>query len=157
VAIKLKDLETSSDTTRAYTFKDCKLDFEEIRKTGSKNLFQRPQGSDIQASIDEGCIKNSLTNLFNTMPGEKILNPIYGLGLQHYLFKAVSDETARDIGQSVAKGVEQFEPRVSIISININTDEDAGQYTIEMVVRCPSLKQNLTLSGTLESKGFIFK
>ena len=156
MAIKLKDLETTLDTTKAYTFKDCKLDFEEIRKMGTKNLHQRPQGSDVQASIDEGCIKNSLTNLFNTRPGEKILSPEYGLGLQDLLFRAISEDNAQKLGQAILDGIERFEPRVSVINININTDEDAGLYTITMILHCPAMKQNLTLDGNLESNGFIF-
>ena len=43
---------------------------------------------DLEVSNDIAAIKNSLFNLFTTIPGQKILNPVYGLNILQFLSSA---------------------------------------------------------------------
>lgn len=156
MAIRLKNLESVRDTNKSFVFKDIKLDFAEKNRSSGQGLFQKANKSDIDSSIDEGAIRNSIINLFNTRRGEKILNPEYGLGLADLLFEKISDERAEDIGNIILRGLEQFEPRVEVINININTDEDAGLYTVTLLLHVHALKATVNLTGDLTSTGFAF-
>lgn len=156
MAIRLKNLESARDTNKSFVFKDIKLDFVEKNRSSGQGLFQKANKSDIDSSIDEGAIRNSIINLFNTRRGEKILNPEYGLGLADLLFEKISEERAEDIGNIILQGLERFEPRVEVINININTDEDAGLYTVTLLLHVHALKETVNLSGDLTSTGFAF-
>ena len=61
-------------------YRDIVLDLK-IDYTKNTQLEKRREIKDLQISENLGAIKNSLFNLFTTMPGQKILNPLFGLNL----------------------------------------------------------------------------
>lgn len=137
-------------------FKDLLLDLKP-NYTQNTQLQKRREIKDLQASVDIGAIKNSLFNLFTTMPGQKILNPIYGLNLTQYLFVPVSVTQARIIGEAIVTGVNKYEPRVLLRNINVATDYENNQYNVFMQLDVPSLNvQGVGLKGILSESGYYF-
>lgn len=137
-------------------FKDLLLD---LTTTYTKNtqLLKRREIKDLQISEDIGAIKNSLFNLFTTMPGQKILNPLFGLNLTQYLFVPISTTQAKIIGESILTGVRRFEPRVVITTVNVETNYDENQYSIFMVIDVPQLNiRGFGLKGVLSESGYYF-
>ena len=131
---------------------DLKVDF-----TKNKQLLKKQEIKDIQVSENLGAIKNSLFNLFTTMPGQKILNPLFGLNLTQYLFTSISTTQARIIGESILTGVRRFESRVKIRNINVEPNYDENQYNIFMIIDVPSLNiQGQPLQGILSESGYYF-
>jgi len=131
---------------------DLKIDF-----TQNTQLQKRREIKDLQRSEDIGAIKNSLFNLFTTMPGQKILNPIYGLNLMQYLFVPVSTSQARIIGESIFSGIRKFEPRVQVRKLNVEALTDENQYLISMIIDVPSLNiQGVSILSTLNDSGYYF-
>ena len=112
---------------------------------------------DLKTDYDLDAIKNSLFNLFTTLPGQKILNPVYGLNLMQFIFTNLSEANARLIGKVIFEGTELFEPRVNILNINVDVNYDQNQYTINMRVNVPSLNlSNISIKGVLKDSGFYF-
>lgn len=149
-------LNTFGPTLSSSIFKDLRLDLE-LNYTQNTQLLKRREKKDIQISEDVDAIKNSLFNLFTTMPGQKILNPIYGLNLTQYLFTGITETNARIIGEAISQGIARFEPRINLLKLNIDTDYDNNQYEIFMVVSVPSLTiTELSLKGTLNESGYYF-
>lgn len=149
-------ISTVGSTVSGALYKDISLDLK-INYTKNTQLLKRREIKDIQASLDIGAIKNSLFNLFTTMPGQKILNPIYGLNLTQYLFVPISVTQAQIIGESIFTGIRRFEPRVQVRNINVETDYDNNQYNIFMVIDVPSLNiQGFGLKGILSESGYYF-
>ena len=106
-------------------------------------------------SKDELAIKNSLVNLFNTTPGEKILNPEFGLNLKRFLFEPLTDLTARIIGETIYEGISKYEPRVRIINIGVIKDIDNQQFDITISIAIPKLSnQKVSFKGTLTKEQF---
>jgi len=137
-------------------YKDLKLDLQP-NYTQNQQLEKRRERKDIQIAEDLGAIKNSLFNLFTTMPGQKILNPIYGLNLTQYLFVPISTTQAQIIGETIFTGIRKYEPRVNIITINVETDYDNNQYNIYLVLSIPSLNiTQISLKGVLSESGYYF-
>jgi len=69
-----------------FKYKDIKLDLEI-----STDLSNSPDGTsvnnnDLADLRDQHDIRQALRNIFRTMPGQKILNPYFGLNLAHYCF-----------------------------------------------------------------------
>lgn len=149
-------LNTFGSVLSSSIYKDLKLDLE-LNYTQNTQLLKRREKRDIQISEDVEAIKNSLFNLFTTMPGQKILNPTYGLNLTQYLFTGVTETNARIIGEAIAQGIVRFEPRINLLKLNIDTDYDNNQYNIFMAISIPSLSiTELSLKGILNESGYYF-
>jgi phage baseplate assembly protein W len=153
MAIKLKSLEqlAKTYTEQRYVYKDLSLDLQQssLQEPG----FNLPiPGTDIKASFDLGAIRNSLQNLFNTLPGQRFLFPEYGLDLHQFLFLPISDNTSQAIADKMLRGIQRFEPRVSVQNINVIPDIDNNTYNITIVVQIPIFQQNSILTGQLNIK-----
>lgn len=152
-AIVVSSLTTSVSTVK---YKDLLLDLK-VNYTKNTQLLKNREIKDIQISEDLGAIKNSLFNLFTTIPGQKILNPVYGLNLTQYLFVPISQSQARIIGETILKGVQKYEPRVQLKKINIEVDPDNNQYNIFMLINVPTLNiTGIGLKGILSESGYYF-
>jgi phage baseplate assembly protein W len=141
---------------RDYTYKDIEVDLRiDYTKTNPLNNFKEQR--DIVVDYDVAAIKNSIFNIFTTIPGQKILNPTFGLNLLYYLFTGITAENARMLGDTILKGITRFEPRVTVDNINITTDYDNQQYTIDLFLSVPSLNiKGLQVKGTLAESGYYF-
>lgn len=145
-----------TSTLSTATYKDLLLDLK-VDYTKNLQLLKRREVKDIQISEDLGAIKNSLFNLFSTIPGQKILNPIYGLNLTQYLFVPVSQTQARVIGETILKGIQKYEPRVQLSKLNIEVDPDNNQYNVFMLINVPTLNiTGVSLKGVLSESGYYF-
>ena len=112
--------------------------------------------SDIKVSYDYQAIANSLTNLFNTTPGQRFLFPDYGLDLKQFLFSPVTEFTARSIGSALLRGITKYEPRVNVININVEAIPDANQYNITLILGFPTLNTKQTVNYKLDLKNQTF-
>lgn len=141
---------------RDYTYKDLEVDLKiDYTKTNPLNNFNEQR--DIVVDYDVSAIKNSIFNIFTTIPGQKILNPTFGLNLLYYLFTGITAENARMLGDTILKGITRFEPRVTVDNIDITTDYDNQQYTIDLFLSVPSLNiKGLQVKGTLAESGYYF-
>lgn len=141
---------------RNYTYKDLEVDLKiDYTKTNPLNNYKEQK--DIVVDYDVSAIKNSIFNIFTTIPGQKILNPTFGLNLLYYLFTGITAENARMLGDTILKGITKFEPRVTVDNINITTDYENQQYTIDLFLSVPSLNiKGLQVKGTLAESGYYF-
>jgi hypothetical protein len=154
-SIVITDLNKFPDE-RDYTYSDLELDLS-IAYTKSNQLNSYKEQKDISADYDVNAIKNSIFNIFTTMPGQKILNPVFGLNLLYFLFDGISSTNARLLGDTILKGLNRFEPRIRVDNIEITTDFDNQQYTIDLFLSVPSLNiTGLQVKGTLAESGYYF-
>jgi phage baseplate assembly protein W len=137
-------------------YRDLRLDLK-VNYTKNSELLKRRERRDIQVEEDFGAVKNSLFNLFTTIPGQKILNPVYGLNLAQYLFVPISVTQAQIIGESILTGIRRYETRVTVLNINVETDFDNNQYNILLQLSVPSLNiTQVSVKGVLSESGYYF-
>lgn len=81
-----------------------------------KALYSDLDESNISATLlyDLADIYQSLDNLLNTIPGERLFLPEYGTDLEQYLFDPLNDATAFAILGEVVNAVTRWEPRVKV-------------------------------------------
>jgi phage baseplate assembly protein W len=140
------------------TYKDMSLDLRPETKTLPRGLYRADNVVDIKESNDEAAIQNSLFNIFNTSPGQKLLNPEFGLDLKRYLFDPLTQDIAQNIGESILQGLNRWEPRVIVTGVNVITDFDQNQYIISLYIEIPTLNiTQATYNGALNTEGFTFK
>ena len=119
------------------------------------NNLRRVNNRDLRISPDELAIKNSLVNLFNTIPGQRILLPEYGTNLLGMLFEGVTKYKGKVLGNHVLHAIERWEPRVEVIKVRVIAEPDAHQYTLILALFIPALNKSSSLIGVINNEGFI--
>jgi len=159
MAIQLKNFERLSKTytEQKYIYKDLSLDIKE-NAIVSAGFSKSINGSDIKASFDLAAIKNSLQNLFNTLPGQRFLFPQYGLDLYQFLFQPITLDNANLIGNAIYQKIQLYEPRVQILKVNVTAIPDDSYYNITIIIEIPILKLTTEIPTIFDIKkqSFIF-
>lgn len=151
---KIKGLSTTSE--KKITYRDLEIDLKEIAIPTIDKQYGRVSRTDLKQSLDEAAILNSIKNIFTTTPGQKLLNPEFGVNLTRWLFEPLNEFTAHEIGQAVSTGLKRFEPRVRVSNITVLTDMLNERYIIKLSLRIPQLNIDRTYTGTLTQPGFDF-
>ena len=118
-------------------YKDLDLFF--AKKSGSKDIRKV---TDIQA------VKRSVRNLVLLNFYEKPFHPEIGSGIRDLLFENMSPITAFVLAKKIEDVIENFEPRVKLISVRADPNLDRNEYevTIEFfVVNTPTELVDLTV------------
>ena len=118
-------------------YKDLDLFF--AKKSGSKDVRKV---TDIQA------VKRSVRNLVLLNHYEKPFHPEIGSGIRDMLFENMSTMTAIILARKIEDVIENFEPRVRLISVRADPNLDRNEYevTIEFfVVNTPTELVDLTV------------
>jgi phage baseplate assembly protein W len=156
--VKLTDISVdnadSAALSQGYLYKDLFLDLE-------TSVYYNPQFNksgilkDVQGLFDIPSIKNSIANIFLTSPGQKILNPTFGIDLRRYLFDPVSDFTAYQIKNDIENNLTDQEPRIQLERTSVLPDPDRQEYYITLQINVPALNAyGLSLKSLLNSNGY---
>ena len=95
---------------------------------------------------EEADIKESLWILLSTSPGERVMQPSYGCGLQGMVFETINQSAITEIKDIIERAILFFEPRITLEEIDTNT-EDAleGRINIHLgyTVRKTNTRSNI--------------
>ncbi len=156
--IKIKTLKAPDITIDAldqeFLYKDVAFD---LQPTYSYNnvLNRKEYQKDIQAIFDIESVKNSIVTAFTTSPGQKILNPTYGVDLKQYLFEPVDNYIAQIITDDIETKLPRMEPRIKVHDVMVVPDEEQQQYTITFQIDCPSLNvYGVSIRSELKTSGY---
>lgn len=81
-------------------------------------------GDYITISSVEGLVRQNLKNLLLTSPGERIMDPEFGVGLRRYLFEFNNSSVREQIRGSIVSQVRNYMPFVSITNLIITQPEE---------------------------------
>ena len=76
-------------------------------------------------------MRQNLKMLILTSPGERMMDPKFGVGLRQFLFKSNSSRTRGDISSKIQEQVRKYMPEVEIVSIDFssqNGEEFLGSF-----------------------------
>ena len=157
--ITLNGVRRTAEETKAITqghlYKDIKLDFETSRFLRDE-LYSNTQPRDLDDIQDARAVINSVKNILTTTPGQKLLNPRFGLDLRNYIFEPVSNVTSFFIVSDVYENLGRQEPRITLESVTVAGDADRSQYDITIVLSIPNLDiYGLNLKATLNRDGYV--
>ena len=94
--------------------------------------------------FDFADILQALDNLFNTIPGERLFLPTYGVDLEQYLFELMTESTAFAILSEITNAVNKWEPRVRV-NFGLSTvtpDYSNKVYNLNLIFTIPGLEGN---------------
>ena len=70
--------------------------------------------------------RQNFKNLLLTSPGERIMDPNFGVGLRNFLFENSDDFTSNDIESKIREQIDIYLPFIDILRINIINAQNAG-------------------------------
>lgn len=68
-------------------------------------------------------VRQNLKNLILTSPGERIMDPEFGVGIKRFLFENKTVATTNTIRSALTVQINKYMPFVSIVSIEFADDE----------------------------------
>lgn len=160
MAIKLNVIKPTTQVENAlkqgYLYKDINLDLQ-YGYTDNNQLHAKEEKRDLVSLYDVASVINSLKNILTTSPGEKLLNPIFGLDLRDYLFESVTETKGYFIGEEILTKLPLQEERILINAVEVLVDTESQEYTINLDIGIPTLNiSSITLNGVLNNDGYIF-
>jgi phage baseplate assembly protein W len=151
----LKNTDTKQKSLNSgYLYKD--IDFDLSPQYYMNNQLNRKESlKDVQAIFDIESIKNSVANCFLTSPGQKILNPTFGIDLRRFLFEPVNKYTADVIQDDIFRKLPLNEPRVEVSGVLVVPKPDDNEYEIYLQINIPSLNvEGLSIKSKLNTIGY---
>ena len=104
------------------TFKDISLSFE-----------PHPITKDLQVLKNESAIRRSVRNIVQTIPTEKFFNSIFGSNVRESLFEFVDFGTASVISDQIKISINNFEPRVENLQVEVLPLPDQNSFNVTVV------------------------
>ena len=102
------------------TFKDISLSF-----------TPHPVTKDLTVLRNENAIKRSVRNIVQTIPSERFFNSILGSDVRDLLFDNFVDfGTASAIEDQIIISIENFEPRVDNLQVNVEPRPDQNEFEV---------------------------
>ena len=152
--INLNILEPSRNQTESVIYRDLSLNMQTGIVKG--NNAESPENlKDLKTSTNFQAIKNSLINLITTFPGQKILNPQFGMNFGDLLFLPVSKARGISIGETITNSIAGFEPRININLVEVIADITKQEYELNIEITVPEFNnQSISIGGRLNRSGF---
>ena len=109
-------------TRNSKAFKDISLTF-----------VQHPVTKDLPVLINERAIVRSVRNLVETIPTERFFNSLIGTDIRGSLFENFSRNTAIIIEDQVRETINNFEPRVDNVRVEVNASVDTNTLDVKVL------------------------
>lgn len=102
--------------------------------------LEKKRNGDIQDMLDVDAIRNSLINIFKTVPGSRRRLPEFALNLYYLLFDPIDEITAREIGEIMYDVIERWEQRIIIEDLYIIPNHDKLRYDVTLKFYIKNIK-----------------
>ena len=109
-------------TRNSKAFKDISLTF-----------VPHPVTKDLPVLINERAIVRSVRNLVETIPTERFFNSLLGTDIRGSLFENFSRNTAIIIEDQVRETINNFEPRVDNVRVEVNSSVDTNTLDVKVL------------------------
>jgi hypothetical protein len=105
-----------------------------------------PNGSNVATVAAQEDIAQSLTILFRTERGERVMRETYGCDLTRYMFEEMDQSLLNSISEAVSDAILYHEPRIRLDGVDAEIDDrEAGRVMISVryTVRANNTRFNL--------------
>jgi len=114
------------------------------------NFTAHPVTGDITRKFDEASIKQSVKNLILTQNYERPFHSEIGSQVRSVLFEPVSPMTTMILQRSIEDVINNFEPRVTLTSVNVSPNIDNNAYNISIYFKIINTETPTTVDLTLK-------
>lgn len=102
----------------------------------------------------EASVRQSIRIILQTRPGERLMRPHFGGGLENYLHQPNTLTTRRKIRSLITESLERWEPRILLDRVDVwEIEERPDSLRVEIVYRLRRTSQTQQMGITLELEG----
>ena len=109
----------------------------------------------LESAIYEEDIRQAIRIILGTNPGERLMRPDFGAGLNQFIFEPVNSATMAQVRAQVEEALIDWEPRIDVDEVKVSADPgERNTLLIEVHyrVRATDSRQNLVYPFYLEGK-----
>jgi uncharacterized protein len=109
----------------------------------------------LESAIYEEDIRQAIRIILGTNPGDRLMRPDFGAGLDQFIFEPVNTATMAQVKTRVEEALIDWEPRIVIDEVKVGADpSERNTLLIEVQyrVRATDSRQNLVYPFYLEGK-----
>lgn len=114
------------------------------------NFTAHPVTKDLVRRYDEEAVKAALKNLILTRNFERPFHSEIGSPIRALLFEPATPMLGVILKQAIIDVINNFEPRVNLIDVSANVDEDSNNINVSIEFKIVNTERPLTLDLTLE-------
>jgi len=93
------------------------------------------QQGDIALASGEDDIRQAILIILGTAPGERVMRPDFGAGLQALVFEPLNTATKALVKHRVEEALLVWEPRIDSLEVNVADERALGRLLIELRYR----------------------
>ena len=96
----------------------------------------RPDPDDgIETIAGEAAVAQSIWTILATAPGERVGRPDFGCGIHELVFSGADGGTIAAVGESVRRALEEWEPRIDVTTVAVESRPDESRLLIRVDYR----------------------
>ena len=113
-----------------------------------------PQDGRLPRAQDLARIQQALVMILETEPGERLMRPDFGCGLRRFLQQPNNGATRAQIERAVTEGLARWEPRVELIEVRVEPDQQVASalwIVVDYRLKLDGRRDNLVFPFALQS------
>ena len=92
-------------------------------------------GGAIKLSADQEDIRQAITIILGTTPGQRVMRPDFGAGLHALVFEPINQTTMALAKHHVEQALIRWEPRIDSVNVSVEAEPRLGRLLIEISYR----------------------
>ena len=110
-------------------------------------IISKATGFSVTKTLAENTQQN-LKNLILTAPGERIMDPDFGVGARNFLFLNYNEQ---NIGSVIEEKIDRYMPFLSDVDVQVNSSPDHGVLAVKIKYRISGVISDQELSLEIQS------
>jgi len=83
----------------------------------------------------QALIRSAIQRILQTSPGERVMQPEFGVRLKAMLFEPLDDQLLLEMREILGERIESQEPRIKLMNIEFNPDPDHSTVVISLAYK----------------------
>jgi len=124
--------------------------------TGLQFPFKINKEGSVDIVSYEDDISEAIKIILQTAPGERVMRPEFGCGINEYVFSVINKSNLLQIQNEVERALILYEPRIIIENISAQLEENHGSsllINIDYIVKKTNARHNMVYPFYLREKG----
>lgn len=107
--------------------------------------FRKGKTSFPEAAADDDLIRQSIFQILGTSRGERVMRPTFGANVYKFVFANNNDLLADLIATEVRTALGRFEPRISVVTVQVVSNDNEVVTTVSYVVKATNVRRSVDI------------
>ncbi|RLA83730.1 MAG: baseplate protein [Epsilonproteobacteria bacterium] len=118
--------------------------------------FKINKDGNVALVSNEDDIQEAIKIVLQTAPGERVMRPDFGCGINNYVFSIINTANLLQIENEIQRALTLYEPRILIQKVKASSAQSDNGYldvSIEYLVKSSNARQNIVYPFYIREKG----